>query len=98
MSKPALDFGDLDDYLSSDRSPENCMQLSDLDGFLHAIAVGPEAIPIEEWLSVVWGGERPKFRNTKEADHIIGVIKARYPARFWPASTGPLQWSARCSG
>ncbi|MEI8395799.1 MAG: YecA family protein [Rhodospirillaceae bacterium] len=97
MPKPAFDFGDLDDYLSSDRSPENCMQLSDLDGFLYAIAVGPETIPIEEWLPVVWGGERPKFRNTKEADHVIGAIKARYREIMaglnqTPAVVSPVFW------
>ncbi len=78
MLKEPLDFYDLDAFLSSDRSPENCMQLADLDGFLTAVAVGPEPIPPEEWWPVIWGGEEPKFRNAKEAKTVIVTIKARY--------------------
>jgi uncharacterized protein len=97
MPKPAFDFGDLDDYLMSDRSPKNCMQLSDLDGFLHAIAVGPEPIATEEWLSVVWDGERPQFRSPREADQILGAIKARYQEimvglNHTPAVIRPVFW------
>ncbi len=29
-----FDLKALDEYLMSDESPENCMQISDLDGFL----------------------------------------------------------------
>ena len=36
------DLKALDEYLMSDESPENCMQISDLDGFLTAIVVGPD--------------------------------------------------------
>ena len=39
-----FDLKSLDEYLMSDLSPQNCMQLSDLDGFLTAIVVGPELI------------------------------------------------------
>ena len=35
------------------------MGLSDLDGFLTGIAVGPELILPSEWLPVIWGGDQP---------------------------------------
>ena len=78
MSKPPFDFYDLDAYLSSDRSPDNCMQLSDLDGLLTAVAVSPSAIPVEEWLAVVWGGAVPVFRTTREEKQVRGAIMERY--------------------
>ena len=78
MSNPTLDFFDLDVYLSSDRSPENCMQLSDLDGFLTAVAVGPLPIPPEEWLAVVWGGAAPVFRSAREEKLVTAAIMGRY--------------------
>ena len=78
MLKEPLDFYDLDAFLSSDRSPENCMQLADLDGFLTAVAVSPEPIPMEEWWPMIWGGEDPQFRNAKEAKQITGSIRTRY--------------------
>ncbi len=49
------DLAALDAYLSSDDSPEKCMMLSELDGFLHGVACSPVAIPIEEWLPLVLG-------------------------------------------
>ena len=78
MSKLPFDFYDLDAYLSSDRSPENCMQLSDLDGLLTAVAVGPSPIPPEEWLAVVWGGAEPAFRGAREEKQVSAAIMGRY--------------------
>jgi uncharacterized protein len=68
----------LDDYLSSERSPPESMMLSDLDGFLTAIAIGPELVKPSEWLPVVWGGEEPVFADEAEMKTVIGGILSRY--------------------
>ena len=78
MSKPPFDVTDLDAYLSSERSPETCLQLSDLDGLLTAVAVSPSAIAAEEWLAVVWGGAAPVFRSAGEEQQVTGAILDRY--------------------
>lgn len=49
------DLAALDAYLSSEQSPEDCMMLSDLDGFLHGIACSPVLILTEEWRPVALG-------------------------------------------
>ena len=49
------DLERLDAYLSSDESPDGCMMLSDLDGFLHGIACSPVEVPSTEWMPVVLG-------------------------------------------
>jgi uncharacterized protein len=54
------------------------MQISDLDGYLTAIVVGPELIMPSEWLPVIWGSDGPKFRNGREAEQIINIVMARY--------------------
>ena len=33
----SVQLDELDQYLSSDESPEDCMMLSDLDGLLHGV-------------------------------------------------------------
>ncbi len=68
---------ELDEFLLSDQSPDDCMQLSELDGFLTGIVVGPELIMPSEWLEIVWQGE-PAFRDEQQAERILGIIMARY--------------------
>jgi uncharacterized protein len=68
----------LDSYLESDRSPPESMLISDLDGFLTAVAIGPELIRPSEWLPVVWGGEQPAFDDENEAQAVLDAIMSRY--------------------
>jgi uncharacterized protein len=72
------DLEALDHFLMSDASPENCMQISDLDGFLTGIAIGPELLLPSEWLPLVWGGEEPVFEGIEQAQTVIGTIMGRY--------------------
>ncbi|MGD0433732.1 MAG: UPF0149 family protein, partial [Acetobacteraceae bacterium] len=73
-----IDLEELAQYLESDRSPDDCMALSDLDGFLTGIIVGPELIMPSEWLPVIWGHDEPEFESTAQAEAIIGLIMGRY--------------------
>jgi uncharacterized protein len=75
---PVADLELIDAYLLSDEAPENCMGLSDLDGFLTGLAAGPERILPSEWMPVVWGDSEPDFATLKQADAVLGAIMARY--------------------
>ena len=68
----------LEQYLESDQSPPNSMYISDLDGFLTGIVIGPELILPSEWLPVVWGGEEPVFLDAEQAAEITSAILKRY--------------------
>jgi uncharacterized protein len=73
------DIEALDAFLMSDQAPDDCMMLSDLDGFLTGLAIGPELIPPSEWLPLVWGGgEEPVFDDTVQAQSVLGAIMRRY--------------------
>ena len=74
----ACAFEDLEDFLMSDRVPDDCMQLSDLDGFLTGVVVSPELIMPSEWLPRVWGNGDPEFESEAEASRVIGAIMGRY--------------------
>jgi uncharacterized protein len=73
-----VDLEALDSFLLSDRAPSESMGLSDLDGFLTGIAVGPELVLPGEWLPLIWGGEGPEFADEAEAKAILGIIMGRY--------------------
>lgn len=73
-----MSLGELDAWLSSEDAPPECMLLSDLDGFLTGIIVGPDFIPPSEWLPAVWGGETPRFADAGQAQAILDAIMGRY--------------------
>ena len=77
-SSDPIDLDALDDYLMSDHAPDDSMGLSDLDGFLTGIVVGPELILPSEWLPVIWGGEEPEFQTEDEMRAVLGTIMGRY--------------------
>ena len=47
----SVKLDELDQYLSSDESPEDCMMLSDLDGLLHGVICSPSPISSDMWMA-----------------------------------------------
>jgi len=68
---------ELDEFLLSDDSPDNCLNISELDGFLTGVVIGPELIMPSEWMPAIWQGE-PEFQTTEQAERIMGAIMGRY--------------------
>jgi uncharacterized protein len=84
-----VDLEVLDQFLMSDASPENCMQLSELDGFLTGIAIGPELIKPSEWLPAIWGDDEPVFEDEEQVQTVIGAIMGRYNEILRELDTDP---------
>jgi uncharacterized protein len=84
-----VDLEALDQFLMSDASPGDCMQLSDLDGFLTGIAIGPELIKPSEWLPAIWGGDEPVFESIEQAQTVIGAIMGRHNEILRELDTDP---------
>jgi uncharacterized protein len=79
MDQPLSDkeFNELDKFLLSDRCADEGMTMDSLHGYLTALAIGPEIIPVGEWLPRVWGSsieDMPKFKSDMEFDRITGLI------------------------
>src|SRR3546814_19313106 len=68
------DIETLDTFLMSEQAPEDCMLISDLDGFLTAIAIGPEPVPQADWMPVVWAGDEPAFADAAQAERFQGRL------------------------
>jgi uncharacterized protein len=98
FSEPGpVDLDALSAYLLSDRSPPDCMDVSQLDGFLAGVLVGPDLIMPSEFLPVVWGGGQPDFADAAEAEAILGSILGRYneiagSLDASPPSFAPVFW------
>jgi uncharacterized protein len=75
----AEEIRELEVFLMSDATPHDCMDIVTLDGFLTALAVGPELVPPSEWLARIWGGrEEPVFESGVQAERIIGLLLRRF--------------------
>ncbi len=73
-----VDLDALAAFLNSDNSPEGCMDLSELDGFMAGIIAGPVPLPPDAWLPVVWDDETPDFQDADEAEQVMASIAGRY--------------------
>ena len=115
MNTGAGDFDDaalqaLDEYLDSDGAPENRLGLSDLDGFLTSLVVGPGLIMPNEWLPVVWGHEKPEFESLDQANSVLSAIFALnnqiirqlegedFAPLFWQGPEGQVIATDWCEG
>lgn len=79
LDQPLSDseFDELDDFLLSDRTAEDCMAMDTLHGFLTALAIGPQETPITHWLPHIWSEDpeqQPQFKSDKEATHFTNLI------------------------
>ena len=68
----------LQDFLRSDRAPAAAMGLSELDGFLTGVAIGPELLMPSEWLPAIWGEEEPGFDDAENMRGVVALIMNRY--------------------
>jgi uncharacterized protein len=70
------EFQELDQFLLSDRCADDGMTMDALHGYLTALAIGPEEVPMSEWLPGVWGsaGTVPQFKTEKEGQRITALI------------------------
>ncbi len=73
---PDLDL--LSAYLDSPDQADGVMTLSELDGFLAALAIGPEPVDEEEWMPVVWNGAEPRFENSAQAFAVRRAVFALF--------------------
>jgi uncharacterized protein len=68
----------LQEFLRSDRAPAAVMGLSELDGFLTGVAIGPDLVMPSEWLPAICGQEEPVFNDAGEMRGIVALIMNRY--------------------
>lgn len=112
LSEDELD--ELDDFLTDEPIAKTSMDVSTLDGFLTAIAIGPRIVIPSEWLPWVWdredGEAGVEFQSEEQASRIMSLVIRHYnavlhafmddPAGFEPVFRLGNQWGAAewCEG
>ncbi|MBD3349726.1 MAG: UPF0149 family protein [Candidatus Eisenbacteria bacterium] len=64
----------LDEFLTSDARPEDCLVIDEVHGLLTSVICGPCIISPSEWMQVIGGGEFPEFTSEAEAKEIIHAL------------------------
>ncbi len=83
VSKPLSDaeIKDLAEFLISDETPEECMDISTLDGFLTGVLIGPDTIPPSRWIPVALGETKQDemaWESPEKAECIMGLVMRLY--------------------
>lgn len=81
---------------------EESMTLEMLDGFLHAIAIGPETVMPSQWLPMVWGQQEdgdmmPPADTLEQVNHLLGLVMRHFNSIVFGFGQNPkfveLLWS-----
>ncbi|MBK9609279.1 MAG: UPF0149 family protein [Betaproteobacteria bacterium] len=104
----------LDDFLAGPEVGECGMDLSTMEGFFAALALGPRMVPPSEWLPWVWdavlGEVEPEFENADDGMRMSTLVLRRYnavvgslldnPAGFMPLYERGDRWGTTewCEG
>jgi uncharacterized protein len=89
LSDEELD--ELDQFLISDATPEECMDIAMLDGFFTALVIGPNTIMPSQWLPAVWGEteeDAMAFKSAEQMQHIVGLVMRMYNDRVQDLQEG----------
>lgn len=72
---------ELDQFLLYGVDNDEAMTLDTLDGYLHAIAIGPQTVMPKQWLPKVWGEDSammPPMDSIEQLNHIMGLVMRHY--------------------
>lgn len=84
---------ELDAFLLYDLESDEGMTIDILDGFLHAIAIGPVSISPAQWLPQVWGMESitPPVGSIDQLNHIVGLVMRHFNGIITAFESEPKQ-------
>jgi len=76
------ELSELDHFLLYDVDNEEVMTLDMMDGFLHAIAVGPTTLHPKKWLPPIWGTKEmmPAMESIEQMNHMLGLVMRHFNA------------------
>ncbi|HRP96640.1 MAG TPA: UPF0149 family protein [Rhodocyclaceae bacterium] len=91
------EFDALEELLTSDVVPEDCMNLEMLDGYLAAVIASPVAVTPGQWLPGVWSahGDEAPLASGSRMQRVIGLV-LRYYNELATTIGQPDGWEPFC--
>lgn len=71
---------ELDNILLEDIQSDEAMTIDMMDGFMHALAIGPTTVSPAEWLPHIWGsdGPMPDIQSVDQLNHILSLVMRHF--------------------
>ena len=72
---------ELGEFLLYEVESEEGMTLDCMDGYMHAIAIGPTTVKPQQWLPPIWGESQrmmPPVENIGKLNHILGLVMRHF--------------------
>lgn len=87
------EFDVLDKFLLYGVESDERMTIDMMDGFLHAIAIGPTSFHPKQWLPKVWGTEEmmPPLESIEKLNHILGLVMRQFNSIISGLETDPRE-------
>ena len=81
LSSEELD--ELEAFLMEDRDGPDAMMLDTMDGYLHAVAIGPVTLKPQQWLPPIWGhtlaqGMVPPAQSLEQINRILQLVMRHF--------------------
>ena len=77
MTRPAVSYDELDEYLRGD-GHNDYVGVSAIDGLIAAVVAGPVKIPAQTWLPHVFGGSIPQTRPGSIEERLVNTVLNRH--------------------
>lgn len=77
MTRPAVSYDELDEYLRGD-GHNDYVGVSAIDGLIAAVVAGPVKIPAHTWLPHVFGGSIPQTRPGSIEERLVNTVLNRH--------------------
>jgi uncharacterized protein len=86
MNAPLTDaeLEELEQFLMSDATPEECMDIAMMDGFFTALLIAPNTAMPSQWLPVLWGEteeDEMHWDYTEQMQRILDLVMRHYNER-----------------
>lgn len=74
------EFDELDQFLLYGVDSDEVMMFDMMDGFMHAIVIGPTSVPPQQWLPKVWGtqGMAPPMASIEGLNYMLGLVMRHF--------------------
>lgn len=94
LNEDELDY--LDDLLQSCGNDHSILDVNELDGFMTALVVSAQELPMGSWYPAIWGGPEyePELESEEEAEQVDELLTRMHDSLEEQLATAPEDFSA----